>query len=119
MPLSAYLDSTQRWALMGGINNRLTEFVDEVASHEVSHQWCGNMVGWASYHDQWLSEGFAFFSASLFLQFTGKEPGEVSALLGAGAQDVDRKKLLRPAASGSRARVDGITARQLQERGRV
>jgi aminopeptidase N len=25
-------------------------------------------VGWASYHDQWLSEGFAEFSAGLFLQ---------------------------------------------------
>jgi len=25
-------------------------------------------VGWASYHDQWLSEGFAEFSAALFLQ---------------------------------------------------
>src|SRR5438105_7191178 len=58
--LRAYLDSTQRWALVGGINNRLTEFVDEVASHEVSHQWWGHMVGWASYHEQWLSEGFAF-----------------------------------------------------------
>jgi aminopeptidase N len=25
-------------------------------------------VGWATYHDQWLSEGFAEFSAGLFLQ---------------------------------------------------
>ena len=25
-------------------------------------------MGWASYHDQWLSEGFAEFSAGLFLQ---------------------------------------------------
>jgi len=25
-------------------------------------------VGWASYHDQWLSEGFADFAAGLFLQ---------------------------------------------------
>jgi aminopeptidase N len=25
-------------------------------------------VGWASYHDQWLAEGFAEFSAGLFLQ---------------------------------------------------
>jgi aminopeptidase N len=28
------------------------------------------MVGWASFHDQWLSEGFADFSASLYLQYT-------------------------------------------------
>jgi aminopeptidase N len=34
------------------------------------------MVGWASYHDQWLSEGFAEFSAGLFLEYTEK-PAEV------------------------------------------
>jgi aminopeptidase N len=34
----------------------------------VAHQWFGHGVGWASYHDQWLSEGFAEFSAGLFLQ---------------------------------------------------
>jgi hypothetical protein len=72
LPMSAYLDDTQRWQLMGGIDHRLTEFVDEVTAHEVSHQWWGHMVGWSSYHDQWLSEGFAFFSAGLFLQLTEK-----------------------------------------------
>ena len=71
LPLSAYLDSTQRWQMVG-IQNHLTEFVDEVTPHEVSHQWWGHMVGWASYHDQWLSEGFADFSAGLFLQYTEK-----------------------------------------------
>jgi hypothetical protein len=74
LPLSAFLDSTQRYRLMGGINSRLTDFVDEVTSHEVSHQWWGHMVGWSSYHDQWLSEGFAEFSAGLFLQLTEKSP---------------------------------------------
>jgi aminopeptidase N len=44
-----------------------------VTPHEVAHQWWGHTVGWASYHDQWLSEGFAEFSAGLFLQeATGK-----------------------------------------------
>ncbi len=74
LPMSAYLDDTQRWQLMGHINNRLTEFVEEVTPHEVSHQWWGHMVGWQSYHDQWLSEGFAFFSAGLFLQLSRKSP---------------------------------------------
>ncbi|HEY1339903.1 MAG TPA: M1 family aminopeptidase [Bryobacteraceae bacterium] len=73
LPLSAYLDATQRFALMG-IQNRFTEFIDEVTPHEVSHQWWGHIVGWPSYHDQWLSEGFAFFSAALFLQYTEKTP---------------------------------------------
>lgn len=73
LPLSAYLDSTQRKALVG-MQNRLTDFVDEVTAHEVSHQWWGHMVGWSTYHDQWLSEGFADFSAGLYLQYTNKTP---------------------------------------------
>jgi hypothetical protein len=75
IPMSAFMDGTQRWQLMG-IQTRLTEFVDEVIPHEVSHQWWGHMVGWSSYHDQWLSEGFAEFSAGLYLQFTEKDPGK-------------------------------------------
>jgi hypothetical protein len=68
LPISAYTDSTQRWMLFGNINTKLSAFVQEVTPHEVAHQWWGHTVGWASYHDQWLSEGFAEFSAGLFLQ---------------------------------------------------
>lgn len=74
LPLSAYLDDTQRWRLFNGIQHGLTEFVDEVTPHEVSHQWWGHMVGWTTFHDQWLSEGFAFFSAGAYLQATEKSP---------------------------------------------
>jgi Carboxypeptidase regulatory-like domain/Peptidase family M1 domain len=69
LPIIAFFDSTQRWQMFG-MNSRLTEFIQEVTSHEVAHQWWGHIVGWSSYHDQWLSEGFADFSASLFLQYT-------------------------------------------------
>ena len=62
------MDSTQRWKLFGQIDNNFSAFVQEVTPHEVAHQWWGHAVGWASYHDQWLSEGFAEFSASLFIQ---------------------------------------------------
>jgi hypothetical protein len=68
LPISAYLDSTQRWMLFGHINAKFTGFVQEVTPHEVAHQWFGHAIGWASYHDQWLSEGFADFAAALFLQ---------------------------------------------------
>ncbi len=74
MPLIAYMDATQRWMLMGSINSGLNEFIDEVNAHEVSHQWWGHIVGWASYRDQWLSEGFAFFSAGLYLKMTDPKP---------------------------------------------
>ncbi len=35
-------------------------------AHEGSHQWWGNIVGWRSYRDQWLSEGFAEYSGILY-----------------------------------------------------
>ncbi len=35
-------------------------------AHEVSHQWWGGLVAWQSYRDQWLSEGFAQYSAALY-----------------------------------------------------
>jgi hypothetical protein len=69
LPIIAFLDSTQRWQMFG-MNNSLTNFIQEVTPHEVAHQWWGHIVGWASYHDQWISEGFSDFSASLFLQYT-------------------------------------------------
>src|SRR5467141_4276909 len=68
LPISAYIDSTQRWMMFGHIDSKFTGFVQEVTPHEVAHQWFGHSVGWASYHDQWLSEGFAEFAAALFLQ---------------------------------------------------
>ena len=68
LPISAYIDSTQRWMLFGHIDSKFTGFVQEVTPHEVAHQWFGHGVSWASYHDQWLSEGFAEFAAALFLQ---------------------------------------------------
>ena len=39
-----------------------------VIPHEVAHQWFGHAVGIPSYRDNWLSEGFADFSAALYMQ---------------------------------------------------
>jgi Peptidase family M1 domain len=61
-----FLDSTQRNAL--GIKNQV-QLTDFFRGHESSHQWWGHRVGWKSYHDQWLSEGFAEFSGKLYVQF--------------------------------------------------
>lgn len=68
LPISAYIDSTQRWMLFGQIDQKFTGFVQEVTPHEVAHQWFGHSVTWNSYHDLWLSEGFSDFAAGLFLQ---------------------------------------------------
>ena len=70
MPFTAFLDPTQRYLASGGNVRFATDnFFRYVAPHEIAHQWWGHMVGWKSYHDQWMSEGFAEFSASLFIQF--------------------------------------------------
>lgn len=76
LPVSAFLDPTQRFGMMGHDAFRFSEFIDEVTPHEIAHQWWGHMVGWASYHDQWLSEGLAEFSAGLFMEATQK-PADV------------------------------------------
>lgn len=42
-------------------------------AHETAHQWWGHLIGWASPRDLWLSEGFAEFSALLFVEATMKD----------------------------------------------
>ncbi|HEV8267571.1 MAG TPA: M1 family aminopeptidase, partial [Thermoanaerobaculia bacterium] len=68
LPYIAFLDSTTRFQVLG--TTAASDFVDQVGYHEFAHQWWGHLVGWASYHDQWLSEGFAEFSAALVLHQT-------------------------------------------------
>jgi Peptidase family M1 domain len=43
-----------------------------VTPHEVAHQWWGHTVGFSSYRDQWMCEGFADMSASLCLSVIEK-----------------------------------------------
>lgn len=69
MPFTAFMDATQRY-MAGGIRAATADFFRYVGPHEVSHQWWGHTVGWKSYRDQWMSEGFAQFSAALFAQMT-------------------------------------------------
>lgn len=62
----SFLDGTQRHAIGLKDGPELTDFF---RAHESSHQWWGQRVGWKSYHDQWLSEGFADFSGILYVQY--------------------------------------------------
>ncbi|MDT5272297.1 MAG: hypothetical protein QOH49_4483 [Acidobacteriota bacterium] len=70
MPYTAFLDATQRWMSSGNSRYATDDFFRYVGPHEVAHQWWGHLVGWKSYRDQWMSEGFAEFSASLYAQAT-------------------------------------------------
>ena len=38
LPISAYIDWTQRWMLFGQINAKFTGLLQEVTPHEVAHQ---------------------------------------------------------------------------------
>jgi aminopeptidase N len=69
-----------------------------VTPHEVAHQWWGNTIGFSSYRDQWMSEGFADMSASLYLAATEKDPQKVIAFW-----NDERGLLLERNAEGFRA----------------
>ena len=73
LPICSFFDSTVRHSL--GLDFGDRGYWKVVAPHEVAHQWWGHTVGFNSYRDQWMSEGFADFSASLYLQMVySKDP---------------------------------------------
>lgn len=72
MPYTAFMDSTQRTQLMG-VGGGTDNFWRYVGPHEIAHQWWGHIIGWNSYRDQWMSEGFAEFSASLYVWYVRKD----------------------------------------------
>lgn len=43
-------------------------FSDLLHAHEAAHQWWGNIVTSAEYHDEWLMEALANYSALLFME---------------------------------------------------
>lgn len=67
MPYIAFLNGTTRNTL--GLNDA-KDFIDSVGAHEFAHQWWGHQIGTYSYRDEWISEGFSEFTASLMLQHT-------------------------------------------------
>jgi Peptidase family M1 domain len=73
LPICSFFDDNVRYQLGFG---RDRGYWKTVAPHEVSHQWWGQTVGFNSYRDQWMSEGFAMFSSSLFVQFIQKNNSE-------------------------------------------
>lgn len=69
LPICGFLDSTQQHFM--GLHPE-DMYWKVVTAHEMAHQWWGQTVGFRSYRDQWMSEGFANTSASIFLQATRK-----------------------------------------------
>ena len=72
IPICYYFDTTVRHQL--GMDYGDRGYWKAVTPHEVAHQWWGHTVGFASYRDQWMSEGFSDMSASLYLSLIEKDP---------------------------------------------
>ncbi|MGA2889277.1 MAG: M1 family aminopeptidase [Terracidiphilus sp.] len=66
LPICGFFDETQQHFLLG--SSWYDTYWKVVTPHEVAHQWWGQTVGFRSYRDQWMSEGFADESATIFLQ---------------------------------------------------
>lgn len=66
---------------------------DEVfRAHEVAHQWWGIGVDYASYHDQWLSEGISDFAGLWFMQTRRKDNDKYFRMLDNWRTDIlDRR----------------------------
>jgi hypothetical protein len=75
LPICGFFDTTQRHFL-GLSDFSAATYWDVVTPHEVAHQWWGQTVGFRGYRDQWMSEGFAQTSASIFLQLTRPKPAD-------------------------------------------
>ena len=72
IPLCYYFDTTVRHAI--GLDRGDRGYWKVVTAHEVAHQWWGHTVGFGSGRDQWMSEGFAEESASLYVSLIEKNP---------------------------------------------
>jgi len=70
IPICYYFDGTVRHEL--GMDWEDKGYWKVVTPHEVAHQWWGHTVGFSSGRDQWMSEGFADMSASLYLSMIEK-----------------------------------------------
>jgi len=66
LPTLSFLRKSERSEL--GFPEKAEDLLGHgMVAHEIAHQWWGNLLGWATYHDQWLSEGLATYAAALDL----------------------------------------------------
>jgi len=76
-----------QWQLAGGMEHQTATgqggnnaFSARLTSHELAHQWWGDMLTCATWHDVWLNEGFATYSGALWFEFES------------GTSDPDRRR---------------------------
>jgi hypothetical protein len=64
----AFLTHEDRENLHMAPANQLIE--ELIPAHETAHQWWGDLTTWATYRDQWFSEGLANYCSLMMLQET-------------------------------------------------
>jgi len=96
IPICYYFDTTIRHSL--GLDHADRGYWKVVTAHEVAHQWWGHTIGFSSGRDQWMSEGFAELSASLYVSMIEKNPKKFLEFW-----DDERELLLERNAEGFRA----------------
>lgn len=74
----AYLDPEQLRAMNLSQPDAII-YSEVMMPHELAHQWFGDQVSWASYHEQWLMEGLANYVSLLLLERT--QPADVQLTL--------------------------------------
>ena len=56
----------------GGMEHQTSTFIvtpdESLMAHELGHQWFGDKITTASWHDAWLNEGFATHLASMYME---------------------------------------------------
>jgi hypothetical protein len=82
------------------LNPVTRELASQVLVHETAHQWWGDLVGWNSYHDQWIVEGLANYSSLLMLE--QQKPEQFRTIL-----EQYRRDLLSKNNDGERLREAG------------
>jgi len=73
-----YLTPEERAALKLPVGDNVL-FGEVMMQHELAHQWFGDQISWASYHEQWMMEALANYSALLLLE--RQKPSDVQIML--------------------------------------
>ena len=83
----AFLNADERARLESSPVRRLIS--EQVVAHETAHQWWGDLVNWNSYHDQWIMEGLANYSALMLLE--SRDPAAFRQVMQAYRDDLVAK----------------------------
>ncbi len=112
LPICGFWDTTVQHEL--GLLDYDASYWREVTPHEVSHQWWGQLVGFSSYRDQWMSEGFANFSVGVFLMHTSPNMNQFRDFWKEQQKKSAAEKCAGCAPDRRRGLDDGLSRQQLE-----